>query len=96
MTELNDMIDPALKRLVAFRVVFPFIMTFKIGHVDGKEEESTPLEVYLDGELSHEYELAWDGPIQTITVPLNYAANVKLYLPTFDSYFGLFDISFSE
>ncbi len=71
-------------------------MTFKIGHVDGKEEESTSLEVYLDGELSHEYELAWDGPIQTITIPLNYAANVKLYLPTHDTFFGLFDISFSE
>lgn len=75
-------------------------MTFKVGHVDGSEALSTKLEVYLDGELSREYDLAWDGPIQTITIPLNYSANVKLKLADdgyWDEYsFGLFDIAFGE
>lgn len=71
-------------------------MSFKVGHIDGKSDNSTKLEVYLDGEFSTEYDLAWDGPIQTITVPLNYAGNVKLKLADGYCYFGLYDISFAE
>ncbi len=74
-------------------------MTFQVGHIDGGPEKDATLEVYLDGVLSREYDLPWDGPIQTITVPLNYAGNVKLLLVNEDGYssdcnFGLFDISF--
>lgn len=71
-------------------------ITFKVGHIDGESENSTKLEVYLDGELSNEYDLAWDGPIQTLTVPLNYAGNVKLALAGSSCYFGIYDISFAE
>ena len=72
-------------------------MTFSVGHVDKGNEGSTKLEVYLDGELSQEYDLVWDGPIRSLTVPLNYAANVKLQFAEEDyADFGLFDISFSE
>lgn len=71
-------------------------MTFKVGHIDGKDEKSTTLEVYLDGVLSGEYDLAWDGPIQTLTIPLNYAGNVKLELADGYCFFGVYDISFAE
>lgn len=71
-------------------------MSFKVGHIDGGGENSTKLEVYLDGELSGEYDLAWDGAIQTITVPLNYAGNVKLNLADNGCHFGVYDISFAE
>lgn len=74
-------------------------MTFTVGHVDGTEADDATLEVYLDGELSTSYDLKWDGAPQTISVPLNRAANVKLLVvkSIFHSQagYGVYDISFS-
>ena len=75
------------------------IMTFTVGHVDGTEADDATLEVYLDGELSTSYDLKWDGGVQTVSVPLNRAANVKLLVvkSIFHSQagYGIYDISFS-
>lgn len=74
-------------------------MTFTVGHVDGTEADDATLEVYLDGELSTSHDLKWDGAPQTISVPLNRAANVKLLVvkSIFHSQagYGVYDISFS-
>ena len=75
-------------------------MTFTVGHVDGTYEDDSTLEVYLDGELSTSYDLKWDGAPQTISLPLNRAANVKLLLTTSPDWnsraaYGIYDISFS-
>lgn len=69
-------------------------MTFTIGH-SGNDTWDGKLEVYLDGEYSTEYELKYDAAPKTITVPLNYAPNVKLVLSCGTGSFGLYDISFS-
>lgn len=75
-------------------------MTFTVGHVDGSSDDDATLEVYLDGELSASYDLKWDGAPQTIELPLNRAASVKLLLvksPDWHSQaaYGFYDISFS-
>ena len=74
-------------------------MTFTVGHVDGAESDDATLEVYLDGTLSTSYQLKWDGGPQTVTLPLNRAANVKLLVvkSIFHSQagYGIYDISFS-
>lgn len=59
------------------------------------------LTVYLDGVYSTEYDPQWDAGAQTITVPLNYAANVNLELNGTGKYnertfFGMYDISFNQ
>ena len=80
-------------------------MTFTIAHSENveKKDENGILDIYLDGELSATYELQWDGAPQTITVPLNYAASVKLNLDgpcttvqNREAEFSVYDISFSE
>lgn len=73
-------------------------MTFTVGGLDNNKVNA-PLEVYLDGEYYTTYELSWDAPPQTITVPLNHAANVKirLYGKEGGSWaYGMYDISFAE
>ena len=74
-------------------------MTFTVGHVDGTSTDNATLEVYLDGELSTSYDLKWDGAPQTITVPLNRAANVKLLVVKSDLHsqagYGIYNIAFS-
>ena len=74
-------------------------MTFTVGHVDGTETDNATLEVYLDGELSNSYDLKWDGAPQSITVPLNRAANVKMLVVKSEFHsqagYGIYDISFS-
>ena len=69
-------------------------ITFTVGNLD-KNQRNNTLEVYLDGEYSTSYDLVWDRPPQTITVPLNYAANLKLMLKSGGT-FALYDISFAE
>lgn len=75
-------------------------MTFKVGHVDGAMDHNTKLTVTLDGTVVAEYDLTYDGGEQTITVPLNRAANVKL--ATEEAYginsseYAIYDISFAE
>ena len=80
-------------------------MTFTIAHSENVQkiqrgDENGVLDIYLDGELSTTYELQWDGAPQTITVPLNYAARVKLNLNgtghNRTTEFSVYDISFSE
>jgi hypothetical protein len=68
-------------------------MTFTIANGNG--DWDTTLEVYLDGDFSTSYDVKWDGGARTITVPLNYAANVKLALTNIAEY-CIYDISFSE
>lgn len=74
-------------------------MTFTVGHVDGTTERDVTLDIYLDGELSTSYELKWDDPPQSIRLPLNRAANVKMVAVKPESScstaFGIYDISFS-
>ena len=76
------------------------MMTFKVGHVDGAQDYNTKLTVTLDGTAVAEYDLTYDGGVQTITVPLNRAANVKL--ATEEAYginsseYAIYDISFAE
>ena len=70
-------------------------MKFTIGSVDGNSTNTT-LDIYLDGEYLSTYELKWDEPPQTITVPLNNAANVKIALNDHYITYGMYDISFSE
>ena len=75
-------------------------MTFKVGHGDGAMDHNTKLTVTLDGTVVAEYDLTYDGGEQTITVPLNRAANVKL--ATEEAYginsseYAIYDISFAE
>lgn len=80
-------------------------MTFTIAHSENAQkiqrgDENGVLDIYLDGEFSATYELPWDGAPQTITVPLNYAARVKLNLNGTGNNriteFSVYDISFSE
>lgn len=73
-------------------------MSFTIGNLDGWKRDGT-LDVYLDGKLANSFDLKWDNPPQTISIPLNYAASVKLSLPggfvvDWPTY-GIYDISFS-
>lgn len=72
-------------------------VTFTIGSLDQNTANQT-LKVDLDGSYLTEYELKWDAPPQTITVPLNYCANFRLYLNGSDSQrsYGIYDISFAE
>ena len=81
-------------------------MTFTIAHMnlnDPHYDYDGILDIYLDGELAATYDLAWDGAPQTITVPLNYAASVKLELHGVEdngdsayTSFALYDVSFAE
>ncbi len=79
-------------------------MTFSVGHV-GSRQRNAKLYVALDGVSAGEYDLTWDGAPQTITVPLNGAANLKLTLvadtvqdnrndANYESY-GIYDIKLS-
>ena len=83
-------------------------MTFTVGHVDGTDERDATLSIYLDGEYVTEYDLAFNGNTQTITVPLDRAATVEIRLDAYKtkdngekvwdnimSDYGIFDISFS-
>ena len=67
-------------------------MTFTIGTLGSASWNGT-IEVYLDGVYSTEYELKWDAAPKTISIPLNYAPNVKLNVT--DGHWGLYDLSFS-
>ena len=74
-------------------------MTFTVGHVDGAPDKNTTLTITLDGTVAATYDLTYDGGEQTITVPLNRAANVKLAIEetygTRSSQYAIYDISFS-
>ena len=76
-------------------------MTFTIGHVDGSKEYKISLDVYLDGELAETYTIDWSDAPQTITIPLDHAANVRLETLNVEGTsgwnheFGIYDISFS-
>lgn len=67
-------------------------MTFTIGTLGSANWDGT-IEVYLDGVYSTEYELKWDAAPKTISIPLNYAPNVKLNVT--NGQWGLYDLSFS-
>lgn len=54
-------------------------MNLTIGHM-GDSQDSAKLEVYLDGVYSTTYDLPWDAAPKTLSIPLNYAANVKLQI----------------
>ena len=71
-------------------------MTFTVANLDGHGENAA-MEVHLNGEYSGiSYDLKWDDPPKTITVPLDYATSVKLtFAGGWDSGFGIYDISFS-
>ena len=74
-------------------------MTFTIGQIDNKNPIDMVLDIYLDGEPYTSYTIKWDNPPKTITVPLNWASNVKLQATTLDmaasNYYGIYNISFS-
>ena len=74
-------------------------MTLTVGHM-GNDEYDAKMEVYLDGVYSTEYELKYDAAPRTITIPLDYAPNVRLQFVkvTNTNYgstqYGIYDISF--
>lgn len=72
-------------------------MTFTVGSCDGTQVGGR-IDVYLDGEFVNSYDLSWEKPPQTITVPLNYAASVRLQFVVAATYcaYGVYDISFAE
>lgn len=74
-------------------------MTFTVGNVDGNEKDGK-MDIYLDGEYSTSYDIKWDAPPETITVPLNYSGNLKIVFQAADegTYwgYGMYDISFAE
>ncbi|MGN1002910.1 MAG: stalk domain-containing protein [Oscillospiraceae bacterium] len=81
-------------------------VTFTIAHCGDVNYNGT-LTIYLDGNYVAEYDLKWDGGPRTITVPLNYAANLKLELEGYEilaggskgnlmTDFAIYDISFAE
>ena len=84
-------------------------MTFKVSHVDGADDYDMVLSIYLDGNYYTEYDIPFNGGAQTITVPLNRAANVdirmnahtyysdgtKFFYSSAQSYYAIYDISFS-
>lgn len=74
-------------------------MTFTVGNVDGYEKDGK-IDIYLDGEYSTSYDIKWDAPPKTITVPLNYSANLKMVFKPADGSltwgYGMYDISFAE
>jgi len=80
-------------------------MNFTIGHM-GNTQVDCKLEIYLDGVYSTTIDLPWDGAPKKLSLPINYAPNVKMELlsasdegPDFKqvySYYGLYDISFTE
>ena len=74
-------------------------MNLTIGHM-GNKTQNAVMEVYLDGEYSTEYELKYDAAPKTLSIPLNYAPNVKLNFIAsdggrMDGAWGIYDISFS-
>ena len=71
-------------------------MTFTVGPCDGTQKDCR-IDVYLDGEFSTSYDVSWQKPPQTITVPLNYAASVRLQFVGSDyCAYGMYDVSFAE
>ena len=74
-------------------------MNLTVGHM-GNDSGDVMMEVYLDGEYSTEYELKSDAAPKTLSIPLNYAPNVKLnFVDSKGGYifnaWGIYDISFS-
>lgn len=78
-------------------------MNFTIGYMryTGDKVRDLTLEVYLDGEYSTSYDFKYDGAPKTISIPLNYAPNVKLLFTSNNgksgtgSEWGIYDLSFS-
>lgn len=73
-------------------------MTFTVGSIDGNTLDAK-IDIYLDGEYSTSYDVEWDAPPKTITVPLNYSANLKIVFTKTGSKnwgYGMYDISFAE
>lgn len=77
-------------------------MNFTIGHM-GNQQVDCELEIYLDGVYSQTIDLPWSSTPQKLSIPLNYAPNVRLELLSCDeapvstvvtSQYGLYDISF--
>lgn len=78
-------------------------MTFSMAYSgDGHlyEPYDINLDLYLDGNLDSTRVVGWDGGATTVTVPLNYAANVKLDISIIErsswTQYSVFDISFSK
>jgi len=61
-------------------------LTFDIGHVDETYIGPAELNVYLDGNLAQTVELDGNALPQTITVPLNYASQLKLEMKASANY----------
>ena len=71
-------------------------MTFKICGIAAADVN---LNIDIDGNYYTTYEIKWDDPPKTITIPLDYALNVKLsYVYRHNmswSHYGIYDISFT-
>jgi len=81
-------------------------MNVTVSHM-GDAQLDCKLEVYLDGVYSTTYDVPWDAAPKELSIPLNYAPNVKLEFVGADtwptniySYItcqnGIYNISFSE
>ncbi len=77
-------------------------MNVTVGHM-GDSQINCNLEVYLDGVYSTTYELSWSAAPKKLSIPVNYAPNVRLELVGVEGPFsfhsqatqyGLYDISF--
>ena len=65
-------------------------LLFTIGCMDNAQRIDVTMDIYLDGELAHTYELSSDVPSYNIEIPLNYANSMKLELRgggAFDTFF---------
>ncbi|MCQ4935536.1 stalk domain-containing protein [Anaerotignum propionicum] len=65
-------------------------LSFDVGHLDGTYKNNPTLEVYVDGRLVKEEALKGDEGTRTISVPLNYGLNVKMYIK--GGYYGFADV----
>lgn len=79
-------------------------MKVTVGHM-GDDQHDFQLEVYLDGVYSHTIDLPWSAAPKKLSIPVNYAPNVRLELcgaeegaythwSGIDTQYGLYDISF--
>lgn len=70
-------------------------VSFSIGHIDDTTNASAKLNVYLDGIISYTKDLSYDDLVQNITIPLNYALQMKIELTSseplnvYDIYYGI-------
>ena len=69
-------------------------ITMTVGHVDGTGMNDGKVQFYVDGELALELNVPAEGLPQQVTLPLNYALQLKIVWPSISGYqkIGLADM----